>query len=70
MPRVHVRGWLGLGLVIIAALVLCLSALAQAREHARVPGGSAVGVLLLRGRHPFLDGQHRGQPARDRGSER
>jgi hypothetical protein len=33
--------------------VLCLNALAQAREHARLSGTSAVGALRLRGQHPF-----------------
>jgi hypothetical protein len=49
----HVRGWLSLGLVAIVAFLLCLNALAQAREQAQVRGSSAVGVLLLRARHPF-----------------
>ena len=53
MRHLHARWWLGPGLVIIAASVLFLSASGQAREHPRFPGGSAVGVLLLRGRHPF-----------------
>jgi hypothetical protein len=51
--HVHTRPALSLSLLIIAALILCLNALAQASEHARVRGSSAVGVLLLRGRHPF-----------------
>jgi hypothetical protein len=56
--HVHVRWWLGLGLAIIAALVLCLNALGQTRVHSRFAvsgfsGSSAVGVLLLRGMHPF-----------------
>jgi hypothetical protein len=51
--HLHVRWWLGPGLVIIAASVLFLSAPGQAREHPRFPGSSAVGVLLLRGQHPF-----------------
>jgi hypothetical protein len=49
----HVRGWLSLGLAAIVAFLLCLNALAQAREQAQVRGSSAVGVLLLRARHPF-----------------
>jgi hypothetical protein len=48
-----VRGWLSLGLVAITAFVLCLNALAQAREQAQVRGSSAVGVLMLQGQHPF-----------------
>jgi hypothetical protein len=49
----HLRGWPSLGLVGITAFVLCLNALAQAREHARLSGRSPVGVLRLRGQHPF-----------------
>jgi hypothetical protein len=48
----HVRGWLSLGLAATATFLLCLNALAQAREQAQVRGSRAVGVLL-RGRHPF-----------------
>jgi hypothetical protein len=49
---VHVRGWLSL--VITLAFLLSLNALAQARGHAAARDSSrAVGVLLLRGRHPF-----------------
>jgi len=49
----HVRGWLSLGLVAITAFVLCLNALAQASGQAGLSGRSPVGVLLLRGQHPF-----------------
>jgi hypothetical protein len=43
-----------LTLAVIVAFTLCLNVLAQARKQAQVGGGSsAVGVLLLRGRHPF-----------------
>jgi hypothetical protein len=49
----HMRGWPSLGLVAIKTFLLCLNALAQAREQAQVRGSSAVGVLLLHARHPF-----------------
>lgn len=45
--------WLGPGLLIIAASAVCLNVLTPARPRPRFPGSSAVGVLLLRNRHPF-----------------
>jgi hypothetical protein len=50
--HLQTRWWLGLGLAIIAASVLSLSALSQTSEPSRFPGSTAVGVLL-RGRRPF-----------------
>jgi hypothetical protein len=49
----HAPGWLSLGPAAIAALVLCLNALGQAREHARLSGSSAVACSCLAGQHPF-----------------
>ena len=49
----HARGWLSLGLAAIAAFVLGLNALGQAREHARLAGSSAVACSCSGGQHPF-----------------
>jgi hypothetical protein len=42
-----------LGLAAIVTFTLCLNVLAQTRNQAQVRGSSPVGVLLLRGQHPF-----------------
>jgi hypothetical protein len=42
-----------LGLAVIVAVTLGLNVLAQTPKQAQVQGSSAVGVLLLRGQHPF-----------------
>jgi hypothetical protein len=42
-----------LTLAVIVVFTLGLNVLAEARERAQVRGSSAVGVLLLRGQHPF-----------------
>jgi hypothetical protein len=42
-----------LGLAVIVAFTLCLNVLAQTRKQAQVRGSSPVGVLMLRGQHPF-----------------
>jgi hypothetical protein len=42
-----------LSLAVIVAFTLCLNVLAGTRENDQVSGSTAVGVLLLRGQHPF-----------------
>jgi hypothetical protein len=51
--HVHGRRWLSVSLIILTASVLSLNALTQIRPRGQVRGSSAVGVLMLRGRHPF-----------------
>jgi Trypsin len=51
--HVRVRRLVSLGVAITAAAVLSLNAVAQGGGHAQVRGSRAVGVLLLRDRHPF-----------------